>query len=89
MRTLPTEMIRVLAPFAPLFSGRVFKHVEVLIAGAILTPGKTHRQFGLASNGSGSAEDLPSLPSSVEPGEVVHHGGESYPARFAGGSLRA
>ena len=40
MRTLPVEMIRVLAPFAPLFSERVFKHVQVLIAGAILTPGK-------------------------------------------------
>jgi hypothetical protein len=33
-------MIRVLAPFAPLFSERVFEHVQVLIAGAILTPGK-------------------------------------------------
>jgi hypothetical protein len=40
MRTLPTGMIRVLAPFAPLFSERVFEHVQVLIAGAILTPGK-------------------------------------------------
>ena len=40
MRTLPKEMIRVLAPFAPLFSERVFEHVQVLIAGAILTPGK-------------------------------------------------
>ena len=40
MRTLPTTMIRVLAPFAPLFSERVFEHVQVLIAGAILTPGK-------------------------------------------------
>src|SRR5918995_1247173 len=40
MRTLPTMMIRVLTPFAPLFSERVFEHVQVLIAGAILTPGK-------------------------------------------------
>jgi hypothetical protein len=40
MRTLPTTMIRVLAPFAPLFSERVFEHVQVLVAGAILTPGK-------------------------------------------------
>src|SRR4051794_24533348 len=38
--TLPKEMIRVLAPFAPLFSERVFQHVQVLLAGAILTPGK-------------------------------------------------
>ncbi len=40
MRTLPTEMIRVLAPFAPLFSERVFEHVRVLLAGAILAPGR-------------------------------------------------
>ena len=40
MRTLPTMMIRVLAPFAPLFSERVFEHVQLLMAGAILTPGK-------------------------------------------------
>jgi hypothetical protein len=40
MRTLPTTMIQVLAPFAPLFSERVFQHVQLLLAGAILAPGK-------------------------------------------------
>ena len=40
MRTLPTAMVRVLAPFAPLFSERVFGHVRVLLAGAITAPGK-------------------------------------------------
>jgi hypothetical protein len=40
MRTLPTEMIRVFAPFAPVFSKRVFQHVQVLLMGAILAPGK-------------------------------------------------
>ena len=40
MRTLPTEMIRVFAPFAPLFSQRVWQHVQVLRAGAILAPGR-------------------------------------------------
>ena len=33
-------MIRVLVPFAPLFSERVFEHGRVLMAGAILTPGR-------------------------------------------------
>src|SRR3712207_5031975 len=33
-------MIRVLAPFAPLFSKRVWRHAQVLLAGAILAPGK-------------------------------------------------
>ncbi len=40
MRTLPQTMIRVLASFAPLFSERVWAHVQVLVAGAILAPGK-------------------------------------------------
>ena len=40
MRTLPTTMIQMLAPFAPLFSGRVWRHVQVLLAGTILAPGK-------------------------------------------------
>ena len=40
MRTLPTTMIRALAPFGPLFSKNVFQHVQVLVAGAILAPGR-------------------------------------------------
>jgi hypothetical protein len=41
MRTLPTTMIQVLAPFAPLFSKSVWQHVQVLLAGAILAPGQS------------------------------------------------
>jgi hypothetical protein len=40
VRTLPVTMIRALSPFAPLFSKRVFQHVQVLMAGAILAPGR-------------------------------------------------
>jgi hypothetical protein len=40
MRTLPTVMVQVLAPFVPLFSKRVWQHALVLLAGTILTPGK-------------------------------------------------
>src|SRR5918993_1339284 len=39
LRTLPTQMIRVLLPFVPLFSERVFRHAQVLLVGAILAPG--------------------------------------------------
>ena len=39
MPTLPETMIRLLAPFRPLLSRRVWGHVEVLLAGTILTPG--------------------------------------------------
>jgi hypothetical protein len=40
VRTLPKEMIRVLAPFAPLFSESVWRHAQVLLAGVILAPGR-------------------------------------------------
>jgi hypothetical protein len=38
MRTLPTMMIRLLAPFAPLFSRRVWHNAEVLLTGAFPQP---------------------------------------------------
>ena len=38
MQTLPPAMILLLRPFAPLFSKRVWVHVQVLLAGAILAP---------------------------------------------------
>jgi hypothetical protein len=40
MRTLPATMIRLLAPFAPLFSKRVRQNAQVLLMGAILAPGR-------------------------------------------------
>lgn len=40
MQTLPTRMLHLLNPFAPLFSKRVWPHVLVLLAGAILAPGR-------------------------------------------------
>lgn len=40
MRTLPTMMVQILAPFAPLFSKSDWQHVQVLLAGVILAPGK-------------------------------------------------
>jgi hypothetical protein len=37
---LPADLVALLAPFAPLFSRPVWRHVHVLLAGAILTPGQ-------------------------------------------------
>jgi DDE superfamily endonuclease len=39
MPPLPEAIIRILAPFAPLFSRRVWCHAQSLLLGAILTPG--------------------------------------------------
>jgi hypothetical protein len=38
MPPLAEGILLVLAPFAPLFSQRVWGHVQVLLMGAILTP---------------------------------------------------
>jgi hypothetical protein len=40
MRTLPTECLRVIAVFAPVFSTPVWPHVNVLLTGAVLAPGR-------------------------------------------------
>src|SRR5215213_5087548 len=40
MRTLPPKMVQALTPFAPLFSRRVWQHAQLLLMGAILTPGR-------------------------------------------------
>jgi hypothetical protein len=40
MPTLPAEYLNILAVFAPLFSNCVWTHVQVLVVGAILTPGQ-------------------------------------------------
>src|SRR6266540_6038692 len=40
MPTLPPALLRLLGSFAPHFSRRVWSHVLVLVAGAILAPGR-------------------------------------------------
>jgi hypothetical protein len=40
MLSLPTMLISVMAVLAPVFSKPVWQHVKVLIAGAILAPGR-------------------------------------------------
>ena len=39
-RTLPPAILTTLVPFAPLFSTRVWSHVQVLLAGALLAPAR-------------------------------------------------
>jgi hypothetical protein len=40
MPTLPSEFLTVILPYVSLFCKRVFVHVQLLIAGAVLAPGK-------------------------------------------------
>jgi hypothetical protein len=36
----PADIVALLSPFAPLFSRRVWRHVPLLVIGAILAPGR-------------------------------------------------
>ena len=56
MRTLPAKMLHLLNPFMPLFSRRLWPHVQVLLAGAILTPGKRTVSAALRVMGLGQTE---------------------------------
>lgn len=56
MLLLPADTVACLAPFAPLFSRPVWRHVQVLLVGAILAPGRRMVSSALR------AVDLGSLP---------------------------
>jgi hypothetical protein len=56
MRTLPAMMLHLLNPFVPLFSRRLWPHVQVLLAGAILAPGKRTVSAALRVMGLGQTE---------------------------------
>src|SRR5260370_36131377 len=56
MLLLPADIVAFLAPFAPLFSRPVWRHVQVLLVGAILAPGR--RMVSCALRAVGLA-DLP------------------------------
>jgi DDE superfamily endonuclease len=40
MLVLPSDIMALLVPFAPLFSSRIWRHVPLMVAGAILAPGR-------------------------------------------------
>ena len=56
MRTLPPKMVQVVAPFAPLFSERVWRHAQLLLVGAILAPGARTVSSALRAVGLGREE---------------------------------
>src|SRR6476620_11821690 len=54
MCCLPPGIVAMLAPFAPLFSRRVWAHVQVLLAGALLAPAQ--RTVAAALRAAGHAQ---------------------------------
>lgn len=56
MLTIPVALTRLIVKFAPFFSKRVWEHVEVVVVGALLAPGKRTvtavlRVMGLSQEG--------------------------------------
>jgi DDE superfamily endonuclease len=58
MRALPAMMLHLLEPFVPLFSRRLWPHVQVLLAGAILAPGKRTVSAALRVMGLGQTKQF-------------------------------
>ena len=91
MPPLPEAIILVLAPFAPLFSHRVWLHAQVLLLGAMLAPGARTVTAALRVMGLGGGAPLHELPSGLEPGHLVGPPGQSDsvgPAHHAAGAPR-
>jgi hypothetical protein len=66
----PTDIVARLSLFAPLFSRRVWRHVPLLVVGAILAPGRRMVSSVLRTGGLSQKATLSwthSMPSSVEP----------------------
>ena len=51
MLTLPNAIVAVVGPFATLFTNPTWRKAQVLLVGAILTPGPAHRGGGTARHG--------------------------------------
>jgi hypothetical protein len=74
-RTLPVKLLHLLNPFVPLFSRRVWPHVQVLLAGAILAPGKRTvsaalRVMGLGQTSPGQASSGGTSGETTTPGRT-------------------
>src|ERR671935_263085 len=77
---LPPTILATLVPFAPLFSRRVWAHVQVLVAGALLAP-------SAAGGRSGQHLCHPPLAGPLPPPDRADH--VHYPAATGRGPVRA
>src|SRR4051794_25364514 len=90
---MPTSVPEVLAawmqPFAVYFTTAVWRHVLVLVAGALLAPGWADRHGGAAHHGPGPSAGLRRLPPRPQPGALVLPRRRAPAVAAAGGGLRA
>ena len=62
MLSLPIAFTSAIGVFAPVFSRPVWQHVKVLLAGAVLAPGKRTVTAVLQIMGRSAASDFQMLP---------------------------
>ena len=62
MLTLPDAIVAVLVPFATLFTSPTWRKAQLLLIGAILTPGQRTRGGGTARHGPQRPARLRPLP---------------------------
>lgn len=62
MRTVPVTLRRLIVEFAPVFSKRVWEHVQVLVVGALLAPGKRTVTAVLQGMGLGQERQFQRYP---------------------------
>ena len=88
MLTLPVELANLIVGFAPLFSNPVWEHVQVLLVGAILAPGKRTVTSALRARGIEHGRAFSELPSRLESCALVEPCGKSHLAFVARRCLR-
>lgn len=71
MLTLPVEFTTLMLAFAPLFSQQTFKHVQVLVIGAILAPGKRTITAILRVMGLSQEKHFQNYPKRPQPSNLV------------------
>ena len=83
MLTLPNAIVAVLAPFETLFSNPTWRKAQLLLVGAILTPGQRTVAAALRVMGRGGHHDYARYHEGAQPGGVVVPPGGAHPAGAA------
>ncbi len=79
IRAAPTcRYCRTLESFAPLFSRRMWRHVPLLVVGAILTPGRRMVSSVLRTVGLSQERHFPNLSSRPQPSHLVEPESQSH-----------
>ena len=80
MLTLPDAIVALLVPFATLFTSPTWRKAQLLLVGAILTPGQRTVAAALRVMGRSDQRDYAPLPRGAQSGGVVVPPGSAHPA---------